>query len=58
MNEPATTPRAGGFIIAVAIIVGALGGTILGQPSAGVLIGFAAGAAAAILIWLKDRRRR
>lgn len=55
MSEPASTPRAGGFIIAAAIIVGALGGTIVGEPSAGVLIGLAAGVLAALLIWLKDQ---
>lgn len=56
---PSSPPRstvAGGFPIAA----GAIGGTVLGvaygQPTAGLLIGLGAGVAAAVAIWLIDRR--
>jgi UDP-N-acetylmuramyl pentapeptide phosphotransferase/UDP-N-acetylglucosamine-1-phosphate transferase len=50
------TPRAGGFILAASIIAGVVGGTVAGQPSAGFLVGVAAGAILALIIWWKDRR--
>ncbi len=49
--------QAGGAILAIAIIVGAVAGTMAGQPSIGVLVGTAAGILLAILIWLNDRRK-
>jgi uncharacterized membrane protein len=48
--------RAGGAIIAVSVIVGAIAGTVAGEASAGVLIGLAAGVILALALWLKDRR--
>ena len=51
------SPRAGGAIIALAVLAGAIVGARLGQPSVGVLAGVGAGVAAAALIWLLDRRR-
>ncbi|MDT9599153.1 hypothetical protein [Sphingosinicella rhizophila] len=48
--------RAGGAILALAIIFGAIAGTLAGQPSIGVIAGAAIGAAALLLLWLKDRR--
>ncbi|HEV2747547.1 MAG TPA: hypothetical protein VGW34_09655 [Allosphingosinicella sp.] len=50
------TPRAGGFILAAAIIAGGVGGTVSGQISAGILIGLAAGVVLALMVWRKDRR--
>lgn len=50
------TPRAGGFILAVSIIAGVVGGTVAGQASAGFMVGLAAGVVLALLIWWKDRR--
>lgn len=51
-------PRAGGALLAGAILVGAIAGAVTGQTSIGILAGFAVGVAAAILVWLIDRRRR
>jgi len=51
------SPRAGGFVIAVGAIGGALVGTFTSQPSLGLVLGVAAGTAIAIAIWLADRRR-
>lgn len=45
----------GGVFIAIGAIVGAIGGGVLGQPSAGLLAGLALGTAAALLIWWKGR---
>ena len=50
--------QAGGFILAVAIIAGAVGGSVAGQPSIGFLVGTAAGAILLALFWLGERRRR
>ena len=58
MSEPSSTnPRAAGFFLMLAIFAGAIGGVIAGQPSAGLLIGIAAGTVIAIASWLRDRRR-
>lgn len=54
---PTQTPRGGGAIIAIAIIGGAIIGLAMRQPSIGVLAGTALGVAAAIGLWLRDRRR-
>jgi uncharacterized membrane protein (UPF0136 family) len=51
-------PRAGGFIIAVAIMAGTIIGGLKGQPSIGLLAGLGIGVAVALAIWLKDRARR
>ncbi|WP_454885275.1 hypothetical protein [Sphingomonas oryzagri] len=50
-------PRAGGFIIAVAILVGTIGGGLMGQPSIGLLAGLAFGVAVSVALWLRDRPR-
>ena len=49
--------QAGGAILAIAIIAGAVAGTIVGQPSIGFLVGTGAGILLAVLIWLNDRRK-
>jgi hypothetical protein len=49
--------QAGGAILAIAIIAGAVAGTMAGQPSIGFLTGTAAGILIAVLIWLNDRRK-
>lgn len=53
-QQPA--PRAAGAVIAFTVIAGALIGTLVGQPSLGTVIGFGAGAAIAVGMWLLDRR--
>ena len=45
----------GGVFIAIGAIVGAIGGGLMGQPSAGMLAGLALGALAALLIWWRGR---
>ena len=49
--------QAGGAILAIAIIAGAVAGTMVGQPSIGFLVGTGAGILLAVLIWLNDRRK-
>jgi hypothetical protein len=49
--------QAGGAILAIAIIVGAVAGQMVGQASIGFLVGTATGVLVAILIWLNDRRK-
>lgn len=48
--------RAGGFIMAVSILVGAIAGMRLGQASIGFLAGAAIGIAIAGALYLYDRR--
>ncbi len=47
--------QAGGILLALGFTIGAVAGVLLGQPSAGLLIGGALGAALALLIWFRDR---
>ena len=48
-------PRAGGALLAAALLVGVLGGTLAGQPSIGFLAGLAAGLVLVLAVWLIDR---
>jgi hypothetical protein len=57
MSQSQPPARAGGFIIAAAILIGTVGGGLMGQPSIGFLAGASAGIVAAVAIWLRDRRR-
>ena len=57
-NKENNAPRlAGGIFIAIGMLGGAIVGVILDQPSAGMVIGFGIGIAAAALTWLIDIRR-
>jgi len=49
--------RAGGFLIAMSTLVGAVIGVAFGQPSIGVIGGTGFGTGLALLIWLRDRER-
>jgi hypothetical protein len=49
--------RAGGCFLTLCILAGFPLGLALGNPMKGVLVGTAAGAAIALLLWLLDRRR-
>jgi len=51
-------PQAGGFLLALCILVGAVIGTVRGQPSVGVIAGIVVGIVVAVALWLKDRTRR
>jgi len=59
MTSPPTNraPMAGGVLLALGIIVGVIGGSLLGQPSIGFLVGVAVGLVAVGAVWLIDRRR-
>jgi hypothetical protein len=48
--------QAGGFVLALSILVGAVSGAVLHQSSIGMLAGVAVGVLLALLIWLLDRR--
>lgn len=50
-------PRAGGALLALSLLAGALIGIFAGQPSIGFLAGAGIGLLLLILIWLLDRRR-
>ncbi len=50
-------PRALGCLLALGALGGGVIGTLKGQPSAGLVIGFGAGAIIAITFWLYDRTR-
>jgi hypothetical protein len=49
--------QAGGFILAVSIIAGTVGGVITRQTSAGIVVGTAVGIILLILFWLMERKR-
>jgi hypothetical protein len=51
-------PRlAGGIFIALGLLVGAIGGVVMNQPSAGMVIGLGFGVVIAVAVWLIDRKR-
>lgn len=53
----ARNPIAGGFLLVACIFLGVIIGLTRGQSSLGFLIGTAIGIAAAVIVWLVDRRR-
>lgn len=62
-NDPKTTrpskeARGGGVFIALGAIGGTIGGGLLGQPSAGLLVGLAGGIGLHALLWYLDSRKR
>lgn len=57
MSEP-SAPRAGGAILALSILVGAVIGTVRGQSTVGVLVGTGVGIALTVGLWWLDQRRR
>ncbi len=58
MAAKSNAPLAGGFLLSLCLLAGALIGVFMGQPSIGFLIGAGIGLTLAILIWLLDSRRR
>lgn len=51
-------PRlAGGIFVALGLLLGAIGGIALDQPSLGMVTGFAIGSLIALVIWFVDRKR-
>ena len=51
-------PVGGGIFLFLGPVVGALVGIGRGEPILGMLFGFAAGVALALLVWAIDRRKR
>jgi hypothetical protein len=58
MPAKSTASLAGGFLLCVSVLAGALTGVFLGQPSIGFLVGVGVGLTIAIATWLLDSRRR
>ena len=59
MADPSSrTPLAGGSLLALSLLVGAVVGIARGQASLGVVVGLAVGLALLGLVWLIDRRKR
>lgn len=56
-QDSSNSSQGGGFLIAAAVLIGAVGGVIAGQPSVGFVIGITVGVAGALLLWWRDRRR-
>lgn len=50
-------PRGGGCLIAMGLVLGPVAGWMLGQVSAGLLVGGALGVVAAVILAVVDRRR-
>ena len=58
MEPTPRNPIAGGALLAAAIIIGVVAGTLTRQASIGFLVGFSIGLALLAAVWLIDRRRR
>lgn len=57
MSQPPHFSRSGGILLALAIVTGAVVGTLKRQPSIGFLAGLGVGLVLLLLVWLIDRRR-
>ncbi len=57
MSEP-SAPQAGGVLLALSILAGAVIGTIRHEPTVGVLAGIGVGIALTITLWWIDQRRK
>lgn len=56
MADPIHRPgTAGGFLLALFLILGTVAGLMLGQPSIGFLVGLGIGSVTALLLWLKGQ---
>jgi hypothetical protein len=56
-NTSPRQPTGSGAIIALLTLAGTFIGGFMGQPSAGLLAGLAAGFLVALLLWLRERNR-
>ena len=57
-TERMRDPKAGGFFLMAAIMLGFVAGLFTGDAMRGVVIGTAIGIVIAVAIWLLDRSRR
>jgi len=48
--------QAGGFVLALSILIGAIAGAAMHQSSIGFLVGLGVGVLLALLIWALDRK--
>lgn len=48
---------AGGFLLAIALLVGVIVGAVKGEPSLGFVVGLGIGIAGLVIVWLLDRRK-
>jgi len=51
-------PRAGGFLLALSLLLGPVIGSMFGQASLGFLAGLGIGLLLLLIVWLSDRNRR
>ncbi|MBC9032756.1 hypothetical protein IAG41_10170 [Sphingomonas sp. JC676] len=56
-NTTSRAPLAGGFLLSMSILIGAVVGAVKGEASFGFVIGAAVGITLALLVWLIDRMR-
>ena len=56
MKSGANFARSGGCLLAFSVVAGALVGTVMGQPSIGILAGSALGFALVMTVFVLDRR--
>jgi hypothetical protein len=56
-TSPSRAPLAGGFLLAMSLLVGVVVGATRGQPSLGFVAGLGVGLALLLVTWLIDRRR-
>jgi len=56
MSDSDRSTAGGGCLIALAVLAGVVVGLFAHQPTIGFLVGLALGVAAAVAVWLVDRR--
>lgn len=56
MTDPKSSTAGGGCLIAIAVLAGVIIGLFVHQPTIGFLGGLAVGVAAAVAVWLSDRK--
>lgn len=56
-KTPSKTPMAGGFLLALSLLVGVFAGIARGEASFGFVIGLGVGLALLALVWIVDRVR-
>lgn len=57
MENQKRPSMAGGFLLALSILIGAFVGIAKGQASIGFIVGLAVGVVSLVAVWVLDRRR-